>query len=334
MYFRTGEIVEVLGPEEILKTLDADGTIDNMPFMPEMAKYCGSRLRVARRAEKACVEYPGGGYQLRAFRNDDVLVLETLRCDGCDHGGCGRGCLFFWKEAWVRKVQSGEPGKAQGSLVKIQQQGMDKLLAHLKTMSAPDRYFCQSTELAKTTEPLTKVRILAKCVNEVRSGSRTVTEMVRMIVKPSWRKATGRFPRPKLKGSLKRTPVGELQLQPGEWVQVKSVEDIAKTLDTNGRNRGLLCNFEMCRNSGETHQVRNRLDRMILESSGEMKKVEGTVILDGVECICPNVLGGCPRQDLIYWREVWLNRANQPAGSGAHAPEGTAPKEKSSQPVA
>ena len=33
---RPGDIVEVRPAAEILATLDADGTLDDMPFMPEM----------------------------------------------------------------------------------------------------------------------------------------------------------------------------------------------------------------------------------------------------------------------------------------------------------
>ena len=47
---------------------------------------------------------------------------------------------------------------------------------------------------------------------------------------------------------------------------------------------------------------------MILEPTGEMKQVHNTVILDGLNCLCWNVFGGCPRNDFMYWREIWLNR--------------------------
>ena len=47
---------------------------------------------------------------------------------------------------------------------------------------------------------------------------------------------------------------------------------------------------------------------MILEPTGEMKKPEATVILENLTCFCADVVGGCPREDVIYWREIWLNR--------------------------
>ena len=46
--YRAGEFVEVRSAAEILATLDEDGCVDGMPFMPEMLQFCGRRLRVRR----------------------------------------------------------------------------------------------------------------------------------------------------------------------------------------------------------------------------------------------------------------------------------------------
>ena len=51
---RPGDIVEVKPAAEILATLDADGALDAMPFMPEMLQYVGRRFTVSRRVEKIC----------------------------------------------------------------------------------------------------------------------------------------------------------------------------------------------------------------------------------------------------------------------------------------
>ena len=79
---RTGDWVQVKTPSEIGATLADDGTLDGLPFMPEMEEYCGRRFRVLRRAEKTCIEFPGGGYKIQEFRGNDVVVLEGLRCNG------------------------------------------------------------------------------------------------------------------------------------------------------------------------------------------------------------------------------------------------------------
>src|SRR5258708_20117752 len=52
--FRAGQLVEVRSKEEILRTLDSNGRVQEMPFMPEMFRYCGRRFRVYKRAHKTC----------------------------------------------------------------------------------------------------------------------------------------------------------------------------------------------------------------------------------------------------------------------------------------
>lgn len=39
---RSGDLVEVKAPDEILHTLDSEGTLDHLPFMPEMLGFCGN----------------------------------------------------------------------------------------------------------------------------------------------------------------------------------------------------------------------------------------------------------------------------------------------------
>ena len=299
---RTGDWVQIKTAPEIAQTLDENGMLDGLPFMPEMTELCGKHARVSRRAEKTCIEYPGGGYKIREFLNGNTVLLEGIRCSGDHHDGCQRACNIFWNESWLHKVdhqQSAEPGGCSQTR---------ELRLKLKTKASPTRYICQSTELGSATKALTRRRMFLKSFLEVRTGSRGVLEMVRMVMVPLWRKATSRIPRRRLRGTLKRTPVGHLALQPGEWVTIKPASEIAQTLDIHGRNRGLSCDFGMSNHSGTEFRVRNRLDRMISEATGEMRHVEATVVLDGLNCTCANVLGGCPRQDFMYWREIWLKR--------------------------
>jgi hypothetical protein len=304
MKLRAGDWMEVKSPSEILETLDKDGAVAGLPFMPEMLEHCGRRYRVAQLAEKTCVEYPGGVYKFREFRGNDVLILETLRCSGASHDGCQRVCLLFWKAEWVRKVSAGEQETNQS------QSNVDELRARLKTMTAPDRYFCQSTALDAATIPLPRRRMLLKCFYEVRSGSRGVFEMIRMIIRPIWRKALKRFP-VRVVGKLTRTPVGNLCLQPGELVKIKPESELKQTLDSRGRNRGMFIGVSVGQTNHTEFRVKTRLDRMIMEGTGEMKRMEGTVILEGSICKCGTVFGGCPRRDPVYWREVWLERVGE-----------------------
>jgi hypothetical protein len=288
---------------EVAETLDENGMLENLPFMPEMLELCGQTAVMARRAEKTCIEFPSGGYKIREFLNNNTFVLEGLRCSGKEHDGCQRGCTLFWKKAWLRKVES------QEAVAPDNFAGKEELRKKLKTKASPTRYVCQSTELARATKPLTRPRILLKCLHDLRSGSRSVMEMSRLVLIPAWRKATRRIRRWRLTGQLKHTPVEKLELQPGEWVTIKTKSEIVKTLDPHGRNRGLIFDEGMGDHGGKKFCVRQRLDRMISEPTGEMRHMDATVILEGLKCTCANVLGGCPRQDFTYWREIWLRRA-------------------------
>src|SRR5438477_12412428 len=95
-----GELVEVASREEILSTLDQDGKLDSMPFMPEMLQYCGKRFRVFMRADKTCDNIR----QWSLRRANNAVHLTGVRCDGTSHGSCDAGCLLFWNEAWLKTV--------------------------------------------------------------------------------------------------------------------------------------------------------------------------------------------------------------------------------------
>src|SRR2546430_16035113 len=103
-----GDWVEVRSKEEILTTLDSNGQLDGMPFMPEMFAFCGKRFQVYKRAHKTCDTV----FPVRGRRVDRAVHLET-RCGGQAHGGCQAGGLIFWKEAWLRPLRRKSPHDAR-----------------------------------------------------------------------------------------------------------------------------------------------------------------------------------------------------------------------------
>src|SRR5208282_5596457 len=132
-----GDLVEVKLLEQILQTLDSSGALDHLPFMPEMAQFCGQRFKVFRRVVKTCSS--GTSSTMRAFRGDDVVLLENLRCSGAAHDGCEKACMIFWREAWLQKVSdAGVPPVPQLA-------GREQLLARLKTSTGANTYFCQAS---------------------------------------------------------------------------------------------------------------------------------------------------------------------------------------------
>jgi hypothetical protein len=299
---RPGDFVEVKSPGEILQTLDADGTLERLPFMPEMAEYCGRRFRVAKRVVKSC--YYGTSSGMRTFPAEDVVLLEGLRCSGAEHDGCQKACNIFWREAWLRKVQGAKPLQASIDSVSSKQ-----LRTRLKTQTGPNTYFCQASEILNATRELSHWERFGKCVSDVRAGNCGVLEMGKRIsVWLFWKirkKLLGVYAR----GSQKSTPVESLNLRSGEWVEIKPLESISQTLDGKAFNRGLFFTPAMGGLCGQQHRVERRPEKIIVDGTGEMRHLRNTVFLEGSLCGCACVaFGGCPRGEFAYWREIWLSR--------------------------
>ena len=130
-----GDLVEVKAPQEILQTLDADGAMDHLPFMPEMMQLCGRRFRVSRRVFPVCVTASSP----RTFRGDDIVTLDGVRCSGAAHDGCQKACVIFWREAWLRKVED----TATQSQVDLR--SLDRLRTRLKVSIGLKAYYCQAS---------------------------------------------------------------------------------------------------------------------------------------------------------------------------------------------
>ena len=241
---RPGDLVEVKAPDEILQTLDVDGTLDRLPFMPEMIELCGKRFPVSRRVLKTCYTGLNLYDAMRRFRSDDVVTLDGVRCSGTAHDGCQKACMILWREAWLRRV---EPAAVQPE---VNPDGRERLRARLKTSTGPHTYFCQASELLNATVNVSRREQLGTCVDEVRAGNRTIPGMAYGIA--TWlywrirRRILGEYAR----GRSASTPVAGLNLKAGEWVEVKSMASIRETLNEAGYNRGLYFTPDMRRLCG------------------------------------------------------------------------------------
>jgi hypothetical protein len=321
--FFAGDRVVVRSPQEILSTLDANGTLDGHPFMPEMLERCGKSYRVHRRVEKTCVETPPPLEPNRRFAKNDVVTLEGLRCDGSAHDGCKRGCRFYWKEAWLRPADGNEED-GNANEVPVDAAAVAALRARLKVKADEQRYFCQSTELLRSTVAFPgkmKPWLVRIALRQVRQKDRSLSEIAQLFVR--WfhirlhRAVAGDD---RLRGPhTKETPVEVLDLKPGELVRVKPLDQIVATLNKKKRNRGMVVCHEMTLCCERVAEVRYRVNRVIEEISGKMRELNHTVTLQGPlgqkslcdECLCYGEMGDCPRGELMYWREIWLERVNK-----------------------
>lgn len=102
-----------------------------------------------------------------------------------------------------------------------------------------------------------------------------------------------------------------LNLQPGDWVEVLSVREIASTLDSNGKCKGLFFMPEMEQYCGKKFKIFKRAEKIKLESTGELRRLRSpSFFLEGVYCN-GEFQGGCDRACFHFWREAWLKRATE-----------------------
>ena len=346
--FRTGDRVRVRSKEEILATLDADGCIDGMPFMPEMLQFCGQEVPVSSVAHKTCdTANRTGGRKL-----DRTVHLGDTRCNGRAHGGCDADCLLFWKEAWLEPVKGAGNPSAGAATPASPARAAHVAEARLQAQTlasapgeVPLRYKCQATQLYAASRPLAWWNI-HQFFLDVRTGNVRAGELLRVvwlamlyrlrelplgfrvwdgIYRWMHRKLTGRDS-PHIIGTLNMgdpTPATQLDLQPGERVYVKSANEIAATLNRNNKNRGIWVGPEQIPYCGGTFTVRRRVNQIINERTGEMMPMKTACItLENALCRGHYSSGRifCPRMITPYFRELWLERSNAPTGSTGDSP--------------
>jgi hypothetical protein len=324
-----------------------------MPFMPEMLRFCGRRVRVYARAHKTCdtVDYVGGR------RLYGAVHLEGLRCEGDAHGGCDALCLLFWKEAWLRKVDgpggAGAPGASADAPNPTPSGGPaseDRCTeedirrgtrAPNEPENAPDpTYVCQATRLLDATTPLRRSD-LGQYVEDFASGNVTLRRMLADALFVSYSHVIGgRYglgtplrwlydaclgtPFPECRGKIPaggRTPSRRLDLQPGELVRVRPLPEILETTDENLRNRGMGFHQEMVPHTGRTYRVLRRIEKIVHEKTGKLVRLKNdAVILEGAVCLGRHIDKSrrfCPRSIYLYFREIWLERVEaRPTGPG------------------
>lgn len=319
-----GDLVEVRSAEEILATLDADGTCESLPFMPEMLAFCGKRLVVFKRATKVCDTIDKTGFR----RMRRTVLLDGARCDGADHGGCQAGCLILWKEQWLKPLPKGaalnlvtiEGGSRSGMAVGSEA-GSDTARMRLvacarsENPAEPGRevYRCQITELKKASFELPWWD-LQVYLEDVISRNRRLGEVVSLlfIMLFNWvqgKRGGNAYPYIEV-GRLTKTPVHSTHLKPGDKVRVKSLGEIQSTLDGRNKNRGLFFDVGMARYCGHTFRVAESATKIIHEKTGEIIRVPENnpmILLDGAICHA-DYQKFCTRSEYVFWREIWLEK--------------------------
>jgi hypothetical protein len=100
---RPGDIVEVKSLEEIGATLDFFGKNRGLPFIKEMKKFCGRRLRVLKCASQIVIEGTGEVQHLQK-----TVILREGNCNGSANYSCQRNCYLLWRNVWLKKLVDDE----------------------------------------------------------------------------------------------------------------------------------------------------------------------------------------------------------------------------------
>ncbi len=341
--FALGDLVEIRSAEEILAGLDSRGEHDSLQFMPEMLQYCGRTFRIDKIAGKTCDTVNWSG--MREMQN--TVHLADVRCDGQAHGGCQAGCLIYWKTSWLKPAAGNSAGSGAPGVRTLPIAAVTQPEAAPRAACTPQRlaevahggcrpaaehaeagetlYSCQATELPRAVGRVIPMHDARQYVNDVRYGNASAWSAVRGILVgafnqfqdrslklPARLRIRGGNRYPFLSGTAAKGPVEKLDLQPGEWVRVKSAEEIEKTLNSSYRNRGLYFDREMLRYCGKVVQVHHRVNQIIDEPTGRMITMKTPcIILSNVVCMA-DFHRSCPRKIYTYWREIWLERVPGP----------------------
>lgn len=352
MTMQPGDWVEIRSKEEILRSLDRNGRLEELPFMPQMFEYCGRRFRVYKSAHKTCdTVNPIAGRKLT-----NSVHLE-LRCDGKAYGGCQAACLIFWKEAWLKRVDSNTipvqtvpdsknlERNTETSSTGCMESDVRRATCVQDQQDGEPRYTCQATQLPYYTSPLPSWDI-RQYIRDYTSGNVGLGTILQGVAYVGYNRLTlarrgrsgaparwlydkfqalvGGVPYPRREGTLppgQPGPVADLNLQPGELVRVKSYEEILATLGGT-KNRGMYFDAEMVPYCGRVYRVQARVSNFINEKTGKMSTLKTpAVILEGVWCksYYSNCRMFCPRSIYTWWREIWLERVSQQTADFADA---------------
>lgn len=293
---RPGARVRVRTWPEIKKTLDGSGCTDGLVFMEEMCQYCGGVYEILQCVSRIVVE----GHGMREM--PDTFILKDLRCSGTPQKTCDRLCYILWKSAWLDLYTAEEPDANEYARDKT---GMEYSTIHCQG---------QAPALMRATRPLPFFN-LRPYLNDRRSGTRSLPGSFKLL-STSCRKWARRnlsqvYRRVSWRGMANSFQSRPLLIKPGDMVQVLDKKDIAKTLDINGKLKGLSFNPEMWNYCGQNFRVIKEIKHFVYEEKGTLLKTSDTFLLEGVICD-GTAFRGCPRGCYWYWKGAWLKPVETP----------------------
>jgi hypothetical protein len=99
-----------------------------------------------------------------------------------------------------------------------------------------------------------------------------------------------------------------IPFQTGEFVRVRSREEIDSTLDPFKELKGCAFLAEMYQYCGTQQRVLKSMQRFMDERDYKVKKVRGVILLENIICTGTPTFGACDRCCFLFWREEWLEK--------------------------
>ncbi|HTF61842.1 MAG TPA: hypothetical protein VK638_03925 [Edaphobacter sp.] len=302
------------------------------------------KFKVYKRAHKTC-DYSTEAHRTRRLK--DAVHLET-RCGGEAHDGCQAGCLMYWKQAWLRRVDSGvdlvQVSVSSSEMPAVRDDpkvACDESVLYRRTRYADSSvgstiYRCQTTQIPYATSHLNWWDV-RQYLEDVLSGNISFARLLTGTIYSAyfhlanagigvgpalrwfynnvcWLWNGSMFPR--TNGRIPRgkpKPAAMLNLQPGELVRIKSHKEILETVDMDNKNRGMYWDAELVPYCGKTYPVLSRVKRLIDERTSKMIEMKTPcIVLESVVCQArySQCRMFCPREMYPYWREIWLEQVD------------------------
>lgn len=301
-----GDLVEIRPWAEIRATLDEQGCLEELPFMPEMLALCGRRARVFR-----------GMHRLFDYRKSrrmrhmqGAVLLAGAVCDGASHGGCEAACHTIWKAAWLRRVDAVRddvspkpPASDPHSLATD---------TNLAFGTQPPRYICQLTRLNAASEPVGNWSWInfwrPLIAGNVTPTAFLVAWLTHLFNELQHHRGGIGFPSFD-SGTREVTPADDARFRPGDLVNARSPAAIRATLDDRLIHRGMGFEPDMLKHCGRVYRVQAEISRLIDIVTGEMRTMKTPAyLLHDVHFSGERQLFNAQYEPL-FWRAVWLRKA-------------------------
>ena len=115
-----------------------------------------------------------------------------------------------------------------------------------------------------------------------------------------------------LRGGIPGPSPVQLDIQPGEWIEIRNIKEITATLDDRGKLGGCLFIDEMAEYCGRRYRVLKEVELFYDETKNRMCRAKNMFLLQGVMCSGRQRLYkvDCDRSCFFFWHREWLKEVD------------------------